>query len=322
MSDSSDEIARLSFISRLIFASGGLVIIIFGTIGNLLDLFAFIHLPQFNKLPISIFLVTSFIFSQLTLTFALLPQLIFRISGYDPLSSSIFLCKLRYYVGLTSGTIALNSLGVAALNQYLFTSPIVRLRHLITRKLAILVVFSMLLLVDLMFIPLFIFYTHITNSANVTICTTTNINFTAYTGLIIYSSIPVIVLTISSVLTWHNVRNGLGQRGDLYQNLARMLISQVIIVLLTTIPNLFNQIYTLSTRTVSKSVIRQAQENLLSSILGLFSFSTFGASFYTYIFASRSFRNNIKGLFSVRNRRIQPAIEMAQLHQGRPTFIT
>ncbi|CAF1246101.1 unnamed protein product [Adineta ricciae] len=316
MSDSSAEIARLSFISRVLFASGGLPILIFGTIGNFINLFAFICFSQFNKLPISIFLIASFIFSQFTLTFSLIPQLIYRISGYDPLSGSIFLCKLRYYFGLSSGTIALNSIGLAGLSQYLLTSRIVRLRHLITRKLTLLVAFSMILFFGLLFSPVLFFYTHTTNSANVTICTTTNADFTAYNGLIVYSSIPVIVLVVSSVLTWHNARSRLVQGGNLQQNLARMLIIQFIVVLLTTVPNLFNQIYALSTRTVPKNAIRQAQENLLSSILGVLSFSTFGASFYIYIFASKAFRNNIRSLFHIHNRRVQPENEMARLDQG------
>ena len=141
MSSLVDEIARLGSIARVVFLSVGLPMFVCGIVGNLINALVFAYLPQFNKLSSSVFLLFSFIGSQISLLVILLPQLLSRISGSDLLANYVILCKLRWFVGPVSGTLALYCICLASINQYLITSRIIRRHRWITRRRAVLISF-------------------------------------------------------------------------------------------------------------------------------------------------------------------------------------
>ena len=293
----ADEAARFAFVARVLLASIGLPMFIGGMIGNIVNSVLFTALPQLNKLSTSVFLVFSFIASELALLFGFLPQMIYRIGGSDPLTNYPILCKLRWYIGPLAASTALHCLCCAAINQYLVTSRRIRYHQWITRPRAYLISISIFLFWIGPLCPGFIFYTTATNSANVTLCTILDPIFAesnAYTSIIVYSVIPIVFLSIFSFLTWRNVRNGIIRRRLLEQTVTRLLLAQIIMVLFTTVPNLFNQLYFLYTRTVPKDPVRLAQESIVSSLFTLFVYSTYSCSFYVYIFTSKSFRETVR----------------------------
>jgi hypothetical protein len=311
MSTSSDETARFTLISRVLLASVGLPMFIVGIIGNFINMWAFAYRPQFNKLPSSIFLLSSFIASQIDLIAGLLLQLVYRISGIDPVVNYLILCKLRWYIGPLSGTIALYYICCAAINQYLVTSRKIRLHQLITRRRAVFISFFAIIFWTGVSSPALVFYTHVVNSINVTTCMVMDPTFAAYLAyfsIVVYSLIPMIVLSIFSLLTWYNVRSNLIRRRPLEQSLTRLLLAQIVMVLLTSTANLVNQMYFFYTRTVSKDSLRLAQESVASSVLTLFGFSTHSISFYTYLFTSKAFRQNIRPIFVHRRNQVEPVI--------------
>ncbi|UJR11988.1 hypothetical protein I4U23_016166 [Adineta vaga] len=134
-----DEISRLSSISRTITVIVGLPMFICGIVGNLINLLGFTFLPQFNKLSSSIFLLVSFLASEISLLVVLLPQLVFRLSGNDPLANNVILCKLRWFAGPLSATVALHCICLASINQYLLTSRNIERHRWITRRRAVLI---------------------------------------------------------------------------------------------------------------------------------------------------------------------------------------
>ncbi|CAF1358679.1 unnamed protein product [Adineta steineri] len=311
MSNSSDEIDRLFLISRVLLISIGIPMFIGGTIGNFINILAFTRLPQFTRLSSSIFLLVSFISGQIDIFGSFLFDLIYNISGSDPLNSVVVLCKLRWCFGPLSGTVGLYSICLAAINQYLLTSRTVQYRDLITRRRAVFITIFILIFSFGLIGPALIFYTHVENSANMTLCSIANpvfVEYYTYLAIIIYTLIPVPLLTIFSLLTWYNIRHNLLQNRNLEQSLTRLLFAQIIMVLLTTVPNIVGQTYFFYTRTMSKSLLRQAQESVLSSILNIFTFSTFSLPFYTYTVVSKPFRRNIKALFAFKQNRVNPAI--------------
>jgi hypothetical protein len=311
MSSLSDETAHFALISRVLLASVGPLMFIFGTIGNLINIVAFARLRQFNKLSSSIFLLSYFISSQIDLIVGLLPQLIYRIDGIDPLTNIVILCKIRWYIGPLSGTVALHCICLASIKQYLFTSRRIRCHQWITRRRAVLASFFVLMIWAGLLSPAMIFYTNFINSANITVCNIINPIFAeyyAYISIVIYSLIPIFVLSIFSLLTWKNIRSNLIRRQNLEQSLTRILLAQIVCVLLTTVPNAINQFYFFYTRTIPKSSLRLAQESVVSSVFTLLGFSTHSCSFYTYMFTSKAFRENIRSLFVLRQHRIEPDI--------------
>jgi hypothetical protein len=311
MSNLSDEIARLNLVSRVLIISGGVPSFILGTIGNLLNALAFAFHPQFSKLPSSIFLLMSFIGSQLDITSSYLPLIIYRITGTDPLVSSVIICKLRWFIGPAFGTVALHCICFAAINQYLITSRTARFRNLINRRRAGFISFIVLFYSIGVMAPSLFFYTHVVNSANATKCTIQNpifATFSAYLAIFIYSLIPIFVLLIFSLLTWLNFRSNLVRQQGLERSLTRMLLTQIMMILVTSIPSAINQLYFFYTQTTQKSSLRIAAEGVLSSTINLVGFSTHCFSFYAYIFTSKTFRQNIQSFFFRIQRRIGPLV--------------
>jgi hypothetical protein len=315
MSTSLDESTRLIWISRIVLISIGLPMFICGTIGNLINSLAFTSLPQLNKLPSSVFLLCSFVASQINLFVGLLLQLVYRITGNDPLSTSLIICKIRWFFGPICGTVALHYISLAAINQYLITSRQVRYHYWITRRRAIYISSIVLLILIVPLSPGVVFYTHVVNSANMTVCSSAMtpifaVYFT-YISIVLYSLIPIILLSIFSLLTWFNVRNNnVLRRQGMKQALTRILLLQIIMVLLTTILNVINQIYFFYTQTIHKDSLRLAGESLVSSIFTIIGYSTHSISFYIYFSASKVFRKNIRLLFIKQQRRIQPDIRI------------
>ena len=307
----ADEAARFAFAARVLLASVGLPMFICGMMGNIVNCILFTALSQLNKLSTAVFLLFSFIASELTLLSGFLPQMIYRISGNDPLINYPILCKLRWYMGPLAASTALHCLCCAAINQYLVTSRQIRRHQWITRSRAGLISISIFLFWIGPLCPGFIFYTTVTNSANVTLCTILNPIFAesnAYTSIIVYSVIPIVFLSIFSFLTWRNVRNSFIRRRLLEQTVTRLLLAQIIMVLFTTVPNLFNQLYFLYTRTIPKDPVRIAQESIVSSVFTLFVYSTYSCSFYVYVFTSKTFRETVRTSCFRRGgrRRIRP----------------
>ncbi|CAF0782040.1 unnamed protein product [Adineta steineri] len=139
--------------------------------------------------------------------------------------------------------------------------------------------------------------------------------------LIFRSILPLSVLSFFCTLTWRN----LGQqpatylRGGvrLYDQVTRMLIAQSLAILITSFPNMIWQIYTVSSNSIDKSALRNAQENLINTICVLIGFSTHAISFYIYLLASPTFRKNVKQMF-LRFRQIAP---LTNLDTGKITII-
>ncbi|UJR24034.1 hypothetical protein I4U23_026999 [Adineta vaga] len=106
-------------LSQNLYGWGSLIIFIIGTFGNLLDIILFIHLESLNTLASSLFLLASFIGSQCVMLTATLLRIIFGLTGYDPLFSSLFLCKLRWMIGPASGAFSLTCVCLAAVDRYI-----------------------------------------------------------------------------------------------------------------------------------------------------------------------------------------------------------
>ncbi|CAF3388979.1 unnamed protein product, partial [Rotaria sp. Silwood2] len=115
----ADNTATLLQISQILYGWGSLIIFFIGTFGNILDIILFIRLESLNALASSLFLLASFIGSQCVMLTATLLRVIFGLTGYDPLFSSLFLCKARWMVGPASGAFSLTCVSLAAADRYI-----------------------------------------------------------------------------------------------------------------------------------------------------------------------------------------------------------
>lgn len=297
MSNSSDEVSRLSLIANNILNTGGLFIFICGIIGSLINIVAFATLPQFNGISTSIFLLTSCSGSFITLVTGLLPQLVSSLTGRDPLSKYVILCKLRWFLGVGTATVTIHSLCFATFNQYMITMDSVRFRQMLTRRRAMIMSVLIYCYCAILFSPSLFYYTHVINSANQTVCDVNNpivAVYNVYNSVVIYTGIPIFVLILFSLLTWRNIRQrSIRRRSSLEKTVARMLFAQVSIVLIAAIAFCARRIYLLYTADFRKTPIQIAEDRIITNVSTLFGFSIHGFTFFIYLTISKAFRRKI-----------------------------
>lgn len=293
---SSSEITYLYSLSQKIAIYGNFSLFILGIVGNFINIFLFTFHRQLNKLTISTFLVLSFFGSLSNLIVITLPVFISQVTGNDPLVKYEIVCKLRWLLGPATAITGLHELCLAIINQYLLTSRYIRYHQLITRRRSYFICFIILFYSIALLVPNFVYYKHVINSSNKTTCDISNpiaASYNAYIGIVVYCFIPIFVLSIFALLTYLNVRKLLVRQQQFEKTITRLLISQIIMVLFTTVPFVISRMYFLYTKTIWKSSLQLAQENVASSVTVLLTTSTHWMSFYVYLFASKTFRQNL-----------------------------
>lgn len=307
--DNLDEIIKLEKASRNLLISSGLIIFIIGTFGNLTDIILFIRLESLKTLASSIFLLASFFASQFVLIFGLLPRIIQGVEGYDFLGYSVFLCKTRWYLRNVSATFSLTCVCFASIDRYLLSCVNIRRQRLITFKRARWAIIVAAICWFIILSPYAIFYTTVSHT-----CLIANENFASiasYFNLFYYSILPLSVLSIFSGLTWYNlgVQQAIYLRvgGRLYDQITRMIIAQIIVIVLTSFPAAIFEFYIISTSAALTNSLLYAQENLINIICVIIGDLTHALSFYVYWIASPVFRKNAKAMFVIHKRVLPPA---------------
>lgn len=297
MSTVPDEVFHLSRIANSILNVGGMLIFVCGIIGNFMNILAFATLPQFNRVSTSMFLLTSHSGSFITLLTGLLPQLIFSLTGYDPLVKYIVLCKLRWFLGVTTATVAIYSLCFATFTQYLLTTTSVRCRQIITRRRAVFISVGIYASCAILLGPNLFYYTHLLNSINQTVCDVNNpaiAVYNVYNSVFIYTAIPIFVLILFSILIWKNLRNRSNQRySSLEKTVAHMLFAHIIIVLIAAVAFSTRRVYLFYTADIKKDLIRVTQDRIITNVSTCFGFSLHGFTFIIYLVISKTFRRKL-----------------------------
>jgi hypothetical protein len=297
----------LSDVSRQFYAWAGLMIFILGTVGNLFDLILFLRLESLNTLASSLFLLASFIGSQCVMLTATLGRLVFGMTGFDPLFSSLFLCKARWMIGPASGAFALTCVAFAAFDRLLLVRNDYRVQMTLNQARVIIV------LVALFWLSFFSLYAVFFTSPTASSCRLVDpllVQLMPVISLFVYSVIPIGVLSLLCALIWKRLGRWPGR--SRHDQVTRMIISQIAVIIVTSLPSAIYAVYTLCTRTTWKSHSRLAVENLVNTVCILIGFLTHAVMFYVYLFASVQFRRNVQLTFKEccqRTRRIAPTGE-------------
>jgi hypothetical protein len=309
--------ATLSQISQVLYGWGSLIIFFIGTFGNILDIISFTRLESLNTLASSLFLLASFVGSQCVMLTATLLRIVFGLSGYDPLFASLFICKARWMMGPASGAFSLTCVSLAAVDRYISVRSQYRSKMTLNQaRLAI--ILAAIFWLGFFSIYAVFFVAPIPGSCR--LVDPIMVQMMPFISFFVYSVIPITVLSVLCRLIWHT----LGQLPLTYlhgghrshDQIARMIIAQIIVVIVTSLPSATYSLYTISTRTVTKSSWRLALENLINTVCVLIGFLTHAIMFYVYLIASPNFRQNVKIMFRVCYNRVVPVV--AQLRADPP----
>lgn len=289
----NNEILRLQSISNIFNGYVMLVLIVVGTIGNLLNIFVFIRLKTLRHMPNSAFLIGQFIGSLLLLWSSRFPRSILTITGVDILVGSIVYCKIRWLFGRWGLNMPFTCICLASIDRFLNTSRNVRYRNLITRKRAYLILVLVSISYLAICIPDSIYYSGYSCTASAKDRAIYQ-QFITYFNLTITNILSMVVLSIFSLLTSYNlciIKNN--QRNNLQKQVNQMMIVEFLMAFITTLPNFIFNIYSQITQYVEKSQLRLAQENLWSNISVILSFTIHVGTFYVYMIISRAYRRNV-----------------------------
>jgi hypothetical protein len=297
--------ATLVLLSQDLYGWGSLIIFLIGTFGNLLDIILFIRLESLNTLASSLFLLASFIGSQCVMLTATLLRIIYGLTRYDPLFASLFLCKARWMIGPASGAFSLTCVGLAAIDRYILIRSQYRNKITLNQARLIIIIAAMFWLA---FFSMYAVYFVAPAPFTCQLVNPVMIQLMPFVSFFVYSVIPISALSFLCYLIWHT----LGQQpttflhggNRLHDQVTRMIISQIIVVILTSFPSACYSVYTISTRTVSKNSLRLAIEALVNTVCVLIGFLTHAIMFYVYLMASSNFRRNAKIMFGVFNDRV------------------
>ncbi|CAF0866349.1 unnamed protein product [Adineta steineri] len=308
----NNEIFNLQLASKMIYAYGALVLIAFGTVGNLLNILVFIRWKSLRQMSNSVFLLASFIGSLVQLWTVRFSLAVLNLTGIDLLKNSLFYCEIRWLFGRMSSSITMTSICLASIDRFLVTSRNVRYRYAFNMKRVRLMVIILTLIFLFPLIPDIVYYW----TPN---CTSPGApygyrQYTTYFNTILTNFIPVPVLVLFGILTWRNLHaTRLVQNNRLEMQVNRMILAELIMVCFTSIPNIITTIYSLATITMVKSQLRTAQDNLWLNIFAILTISTYCGSFYVYCAVSSSYRKKIQTiLYWKPENRIEPQVNVRQ----------
>jgi len=293
-------------------------IILFGSIGNILNLFIF-RRPKHRTNPCAIY----FFYASVAGLIALYSGLISRIfAGFslDLSATTEGLCQFRAFTVWVSTTASSWYLTYATVDRYCISCRDVNRRNFsnlrFTHRLMIITVVS----ASLIFAETF--YCYVPNLKNTPLtCYGRSLPCRLYAEIasaLLFVFIPSTIMFTFGIATVRNVRKLLSsitptaitqrtaktiRKTD--RQLIQMLIVQIILSTIFNIPLAVHRLYLTGTLYVVKSPLRTAIENLCFQAFYLFSFMTFGMPFYIYTLTGTVFKNEFISLLQLVYRKIK-----------------
>ncbi|CAF1043584.1 unnamed protein product [Adineta steineri] len=278
------------------------IILIGGLLGNTCIIITILRLKFFRKNSSSFYLISESIANSIIL---IIPYS-FRIGingfNYDPSQTSIVWCKLRQTFGQMCILISMSLVCFAAIDQYLSTNHRPYLRPMSSLKLAQYLTACAIFIWILHSIP-FIVFLAIQQSNGCNLYNNVLINYITYIYYpILCGMLPIVISSLFSLLAFTNVRQIVRRqmpvfRRRLDRQMTSMILIRVIFLIIFTLPNTIQRIYTLIVPADPNDLIGAALEQLVGVITISLFYCHVSCSFYIFIISSRRFRRQVKYVF-------------------------
>ena len=290
--------------------AAGILIYIFGLIGNILNIYVFanwcrpqrrvnsIHqnIPrnhaQTSNSPL--YLLVSSCANFMEIIYPVLTRIIY--DGFErpkTKENQLWTCQLRYYVLHTSDIVSLTCICMAMLDRYLISSRNANLRRLSpTRRRTKLIIILLIHLVGLHNIPIAIYY----QASDVGDCAISSDTYLYYylsvVQIVLHGIFPICFLSIFGGLTHKQLRLIHHRNFNSDKQLSRMLLLLCVVILISSIPYCIQHIYLM----ISDQRIEHLSSYKLLlyyiSLLLFFGNATF--SFYVFFISTPNFRRQFR----------------------------
>ncbi|CAF4197297.1 unnamed protein product [Rotaria sp. Silwood2] len=296
------SIVLLNNISLLISIYVGLIILIGGLIGNLLNMLVFLSLKTFRENSCAFYLTTMSFLNIGQLLTGVLPRVMNAWFAIDWPDGSLIYCKFRAYCFQVCSLTSFTCMCIATIDQFLATYSNPRWQRYCNIKFAYRFFTISFLIWILHGIPTLIYQTHTTSTlTGVTHCDISDGTFQKYYNygfvLVLTSTLPVVVTAVLGSLAYRNVRL-LAYRTvpfvqrELDKQLTVMVLVQVAFNFCVIVPYIitymFNFIVTLNSNSIEYAVFQLARNVSIN-----FFYLYFASPFYIYICVSTRFRKQL-----------------------------
>jgi hypothetical protein len=319
-----DEIQRISHNLMIII---GILLCIFGSIGNLLNICVFFQWSRTKKHSktksnrhknsnSSLYLFVSSISNLIVIVYPLLTRIILDGFQYSVTKKTVFIfCKFRYYILHTFDLISLTCICMATFDRYLITSRKVHLRQMSpTRKRTKQTILIIICLFAFHSIPIGIFF-DVSNHGSCSIISPKYSYYYLWTTQIILRGIfPILFLTIVCLLTFIQLKNLKENKSkNSEKQFSRMLLLISSAIVLSSIPYCIEHIYyVMISNDQSSSFIYLY--HVISSILF---YTNAVTSFYIFYISTPNFRVQVQNLFSCQRNNHQFKIRIMARNSSR-----
>jgi len=285
---SSSTNSSLPFIGQQITIYGGIIIIITGVLGNLINSIVFLSLETFRQSSCAFYLIILSIFNIGQLLAGLLSRVMITGFEIDLGGTSLLYCKLRVFIFTTCSLGSTICLCLAIIDQYFATCTRPRLQQLSNIKIARWLIVIFLIISIIILIPYPIYLNHVTLETGAIVCTTTNDMMSQYRNyfvpLLLSGYIPDFITVLFGILAYRNVQQIAYRtvplvRRELDKQLTVMVLVQVIINLFTNVPFVTMNALIYAIISITNSIITDIIQ-FIDSMLSII--------FYTYFAVSRN----------------------------------
>ncbi|CAF3641113.1 unnamed protein product [Adineta steineri] len=283
---------------------------IFGGTGLTLNILVF-RRPFLRRESCAVYFFWSTCYSLLVV-FVIMPIRILS-DGYsiDISIYNIVICKTEAYIFHVIRTISVWLILMACIDRYFNSSSKAQIRRMSSLKIARISTVFISILIIILYSPMMIYF-DLTYSMNgsgniVAACSSRKgicRSFDAFWYMILYSLFPSLLMLLFGFLTILNLRrhrqivpvgpagnSSVVRRTD--TQLLRMLIAQVCVIIISTLPFCIVQLYSSFTTNLVKDPLRVAIESLASRVAGTIPYFAHMSSFYLYTLTGTTFRKEL-----------------------------
>lgn len=304
MSSTNDQINELNQAASTFFLVVSIVNFILGSIGLLVNVIVFTR-PILRREPCSLYFLISSCYN-LFVVFIVMPTRVLSNSYSISLSNlNDGICKFEYFIFYATRATSIWLILLACIDRFLHSSSKESIRRISTLKTAKISILITSLIVPILYSHM-LFYYEIANVTNQYGKVNPQCNgqkgfyrtFFGFCHMVVYSICPTLFMLLFGFLTLRNIRqhrrirvNQVNRRAK--SQLLRMLTTQVIVIIIATLPFSLYQLYISFTGNVSKTTYQVAQDNLAARITGIMTYFGHSTSFYLYTLTGSIFRKEV-----------------------------
>ena len=246
MSSLSAVASSLSNASQQVILYLGQPIFIFGIIGGILNLIVFLSLKTFRQSSCAFYLIIMSCVNICQLLTGFLSRILMSGFNIDWTQTSIFYCKLKWFLFQTFILMSYACICFATIDQYIATSSNHRWQQWNNIKLAYCLCITSFIFAILHGIPSIIYFNHtILPETNESICTITNTVFQNYRiygfNVFLAGALPVFITLLFGSLAYRNIQQSAYRtvplvRRELDKQLTSMVLVQIIYIFIAIVP--------------------------------------------------------------------------------------